>query len=529
MRARHLALLILVALGSLLASPDAFAAKRVALVIGNSAYQNVPALPNPANDAAAIAEMFKKAGFDVVESRKDLGSIDMRRALREFYDKTADSDIAVVYYAGHGIEAGGTNYLVPVDAVLKRDRDISDEAISLDRILESIDQAKQLRLVILDACRDNPFNRTMQRSVAVRSVSRGLIAVQPASANTLIAYAAKDGSTAEDGDHNHSPFTTALLAHLTTPGLDVRQALGQVRDDVMSATDNKQEPFVYGSLGGSVVPLVGATTSAAAQPAAASAATAADPDWQMRQDYEFAERVGTKQAWSYFVEHYPNGFYANLARAQLDKLANQAAPARPAPAAATPPSPPQPAMQTAALPADSSTRSAPNPADLARSVQAELKRVGCYSGSVDGDWSTSSRHSLEDFNKYAPAKLDTKTASTDALDAVRGKTTRVCPLACSHGFRADGDQCVRITCKDGYQIGDDNTCEKIPTAKRNTSPQSNRQQARQQQSQPAPSQRSSAGGGDAGGAMIICDQRGCIPRPKGCTVVPDATGQTCQY
>ena len=528
MRARQVILFLIALLcGLFTANVDAFAAKRVALVIGNSAYQNVAPLPNPSNDAAAVADMFKKAGFDAVELRRDLGSLDMRRSLRDFYDKAADADIAVVYYAGHGIEVDGTNYMVPVDAVLKRDRDVDDEAVSLDRILDTVEQAKQLRLIILDACRDNPFTKTMQRTAAARSISRGLITVEPTTTNTLIAYAAKGGSTADDGNSNHSPFTTALLAHLTTPGVDVRQAFGQVRDDVMKATDNKQEPYVYGSLGGSQMALV---TGPTATPAALSSAPSSDdPTVQMRQDYAFAERVGTKTAWTYFLQHYPDGFYANLAKAQLDKLS--AAP--PTAAAATPPPParqPQPSVQVAALPTDAS-RTTTNPADLARAVQGELKRVGCYSGAIDGDWSTASRRSLDQFNKYAPAKLDTKLASNDALDALHAKPARVCPLVCDHGSRADGDTCVKITCKDGYQVGDDNTCEKIPTAKRNSAPTASRQQQQQQgarQAAPAPT-RQSSGGGSGGGAQIICDDHGCIPRPKGCTVVANATGQGCQY
>ena len=159
-----------------------------------------------------------------------------------------------------------------------------------------------------------------------------------------------------------------------------------------------------------------------------------------------------------------------------------------------------------------------------------MKRVGCYSGAVDGDWSTSSRRALDQFNKYAPAKIDTKLASSDALDALHAKTARVCPLVCDHGFRADGDTCTRIACKDGYQVGDDNTCEKIP-AKRNSQPTASRQQQQQQsqsrQSAPAPTRQSSGGGG--GGAQIICDDHGCIPKPKGCTVVSVPTGQGCQY
>ena len=177
----------------------AFAIKRIALVIGNSAYQNVTPLTNPANDAGAMAAMFKSAGFENVELRRDVKATDMRRALRDFSDKARDADMAIVYFAGHGVEIDGINYLVPVDAVLERSMDAYDEAISLERMLEVIAPTRQLRLVILDACRDNPFNKTMKRT-ASRTIERGLAKVEPVSPNTLIAYAAKAGSTAADGD-----------------------------------------------------------------------------------------------------------------------------------------------------------------------------------------------------------------------------------------------------------------------------------------------------------------------------------------
>src|SRR4051812_20640899 len=301
-----------------LASQAAFAGKRVAFVVGNSNYQNVVALTNPANDATAITEMFRKAAFDVVESRRDLKNSEMRRALRGFTQKARDADIAVIYYAGHGIEVDGTNYLIPVDAALERDTDAYDEAIALDRILQAIEPAKQLRLVILDACRDNPFAKSMKRTVASRSLGRGLAGVEPSKPNTLIAFAAKGGSTASDGDSRNSPFTTALLKHLVEPGLELGKAFRLVRDDVMNATANKQEPFVYGSLGGNDVSLVPA-------PAVAPAAGSANPNADLRRDYELAERVGTKEAWDSFILANPSGFYTDLAKAQRNKLAAEAA------------------------------------------------------------------------------------------------------------------------------------------------------------------------------------------------------------
>ncbi|WP_296524377.1 caspase family protein [Rhodoplanes sp.] len=297
------------------AADTARAGKRVALVIGNTMYRSVPSLPNTGNDAKAMAALFTSAGFDVVQSRYDLGVLDFKRTLREFMGMARDADIAVVYYAGHGVEVKGTNYLIPVDAKLARDYDVEDEAIPLDRILSSIEQARTLRLVILDACRDNPFLGKMQRTVSMRAVVNGLATVEPPTGSTLVAYAAKAGSVAADGAGRHSPFTTALLNHITEPGLDVRIAFGRVRDEVLRVTANAQEPFVYGSLGGTTVSLVPA-------PAAPPVPVVSIRDQQ--RDYELAERVGTVAGFETFLARNATGFYAELARAQIAKLTERA-------------------------------------------------------------------------------------------------------------------------------------------------------------------------------------------------------------
>jgi uncharacterized caspase-like protein len=295
----------------------ASAEKRIALVVGNSAYENSAQLPNPVNDAQAVAGMFKAAGFDVVNARTNLGNLEFKRALRDFAFAANNADIAVVFFAGHGIEVKGTNYLLPVDAKLAADYDAEDEAVSLNRVIEATENAKRLRLIILDACRDNPFIKTMRRSVASRAVTSGLAKVEPAGTDTIIAYAAKAGSTAEDGAGTNSPFTAALLKHLSVPGRDIRIAFGHVRDEVLANTGRKQEPFVYGSLGGTAVELVPAPKPA---PAPVVAAPPADQNAAIRRDYEFAERVGTKEAWDLFLSTYSTGFYANLAQAQRNKL-----------------------------------------------------------------------------------------------------------------------------------------------------------------------------------------------------------------
>jgi len=294
-------------------SDSAYAERRVALVIGNSAYQNAPPLANPMKDAQTIAAMLRKGGFAVVAAHYDVGNLQFKRAVRQFEDAATDADVAVVFYAGHGLEIRGTNYMIPIDAKLANDRDADDEAITLDRLVASTEDAKQLGLVILDACRDNPFARQMKRArtAALRGIAAGLGIVEPPNRNTLIAYAAKSGFAAQDGDREHSPFTAALLKYLFEPGLDIRIAFGRVRDDVLKSTGNKQEPFVTGSLGGGHIALV----------PAAESQTAALPDLAVqRSDYNLAKEVGTKGVWESFIIEHPTGFFADLARLQIAKL-----------------------------------------------------------------------------------------------------------------------------------------------------------------------------------------------------------------
>jgi outer membrane protein assembly factor BamD (BamD/ComL family) len=293
--------------------------KRVALVIGNYSYQNFEQLLNPKNDAPAIAKMFKDMGFDQVDLVTDVGNLQFKRAIRHFADASAAADVAVVYYAGHAIEVGGVNYMLPVDAKLASDRDIEDEAIDLDRIVDS-DGAKKLRLVIVDACRDNPFLATKQQHQAVRSTASDLAArksglglVNVAGSQTLVAYAAEAGTSAEDGvgDDAHSPFAAAVLRRLPEPVEDIRFAFGRIRDDVLKATDKRQRPFVYGSLGGDHISLVPGQLALN----------------DVKGDYDRADKVGTRRAFEIFLAQYPTGYYADLAREVLGKLPPHAPPA----------------------------------------------------------------------------------------------------------------------------------------------------------------------------------------------------------
>jgi tetratricopeptide (TPR) repeat protein len=225
--------------------------RRVALVIGNSAYSAVGHLTNPANDARAVAASFRRLGFAEVIERHDLTAAAMTEALKAFGDQTVDADWAVVYFAGHGIEMAGTPYLIPVDARLLRDSHVSDEAIPLERVLAKVETARKLRLVILDSCRNNPFvGRMVRASAAGRSIGSGLARIEP-EGGVLVAYAAKHGTIALDGvgGETHSPFTEALLAHIEEPGLEINFLFRKVRDKVLERSGRAQEPFVYGSLG----------------------------------------------------------------------------------------------------------------------------------------------------------------------------------------------------------------------------------------------------------------------------------------
>ena len=289
---------------------DAFAEKRVALVIGNSAYKNVVKLANPTNDAASVAALLKSSGFDVVEAKDNLTNRDMRRAVRDFTEVTRDADIAVVYYAGHGIEVGGTNYLIPIDAVLERDIDVIDEALPLDRLVNAIESARNLRLVILDACRDNPFSKTIKRTIASRSIGRGLAEVDPSVGNTLIAFAAKAGSTASDGSASHSPFTAALL--------EISRHPASTSASRLAASAMKFMPKPAGRNRLSTARSVAATSRWCRPSRSLGRIHLSMPSFVTISSRATSTRL---RRGSFMAAHPKSGFYYNLAKAARDKAA----------------------------------------------------------------------------------------------------------------------------------------------------------------------------------------------------------------
>ena len=223
--------------------------RKVALIVGNGAYRNVAPLDNPPRDAKLLASTFRELGFATVTLAPDLSRDKFFATLHEFGMEAEKADWAVVYYAGHGMEIGGVNYLIPVDARLKADSDAETQAVALEQVIAAVAGARKLRLVMLDACRDNPFEKTMQRTIALKLVNRGFSNIEP-EAGFMVVYAAKHGETALDGDSANSPFATVLARVIKEPRIEVRKLFDIVRDDVWKATNRTQQPFTYGSLPG---------------------------------------------------------------------------------------------------------------------------------------------------------------------------------------------------------------------------------------------------------------------------------------
>jgi hypothetical protein len=294
----------------------AWADTRVALVIGNSTYQNVSALPNPVNDANDISASLSRLGFDV-KTLTNAKFDDMRRALISFGQRARGADFAVIFFAGHGLEIGGENWLIPVDAQLTTDLDVANESVGLQTLTRAVSNTTKLGLVILDACRSNPFLPKMQRTNLTRAVDRGFARVEP-SDNVLVAYSARDGTTAKDGSGRNSPFTSSLLKNIETPGLEVRFLFANVRDDVMASTQREQQPFIYGSLSREQVyfrmplPNEGVETSPAADEIA----------------WSFVKESSDQRPLRDFLAQFPRSRHRQEAEARLSSLLLKVSPAR---------------------------------------------------------------------------------------------------------------------------------------------------------------------------------------------------------
>jgi hypothetical protein len=313
--------LILSVVCLIFAAGTARADKRVAFVVGNGAYKNVAPLPNPSVDAKAIAATLRNVGFEVVEG-SNLTRDKMTERLLDFGKKAQGADVALFFYAGHGIAISGTNYLLPIDADIESEMDVKlGAAINIDLTLEQTMGDAKVKLVFLDACRDNPFAAKIKSNAATRSVNvQTGLAEMKSGEGTLIAFATGPGQTALDGQEgNNSPFTRALLANLTQPGVEIQQAMTKVRAQVNEETNKGQLPWGHTNLIGAVylngAPAPGAV--AAAAPAAAGASKASDVElefWRSIKDSNKPEELNA------YLTNYPNGQFRSLALSRIASL-----------------------------------------------------------------------------------------------------------------------------------------------------------------------------------------------------------------
>lgn len=501
-RCLRFAAFVIATLCRLIASDAAQAqSQRVALVVGNGAYQHASSLANPPNDATDIEQAFLRIGFDVTHV-SNVDRLGFLKSLRAFEDKVASADIAIIFYAGHGIEIEGNNYLIPVDARLERDIDVEDEAVALTRILQTVREAKRLRLVLLDACRANSFENRMKRTFATRTTGRGLNNLQPAG-STVVAYSAKQGTLAEDGSGRNSPFASSLLARLEQPGLEINFLFRAVRDDVLKTTNMRQEPYTYGSLGSEKIYLNGVS----------------EPSTNDEVAWNFLDRTNTREL-QRFIRQFPDSKFREAAEVALNSIgpvaeptSNSTYPVLAAPIASQPENMDDNAASEKKNQFGAVSPSYEQPLQLRLTValQDELRRVGCNLAAVDGDWTPASQRALELFNKHADTRFDLRSASSEALNAIRRKVGRVCPLVCDFGYRAEGSGCRKIVCGAGYYLSDDGSC-KAPREKKAT----RTPEPTLRPQQPPATKRDAVRPKQEASGKIFCDGQGCRPVAKGC-------------
>jgi uncharacterized caspase-like protein len=451
----------LFALAAVLAGiAPAAAEKRVALVIGNSAYENVPRLTNPSNDASDVAAKLKALGFEVVEGI-DLGKRDMEKRIRAFAEALNGADVGLFYYAGHGLQVDQRNFLAPVDAQLKSESDLDFEAVQLDLVLKNMVRNAATSLVFLDACRDNPLAAKLAQIGRSLDVGRGLARIETP-ASMMIVYATEPGKVALDGTGRNSPFTGALLRHIDTEGASISDVMIAVRNDVLSETSGKQRPFESASLTGQFFfkpkpeEIADKSSSSSAEIAVLREQIAklqADQGALLKSQQEqlallqkkLAEETKTAEPAATQSAATDSGTTSRLVGVEPAKEAAAPPPtetssstAAPAPSAAATeqdtkiaateakdteePAPEVDKTSEAPLP-ESATRE-----QLAQDMLVELAKLGCYFGKINSDWNTRSRLALDRFNRHAKLDLPLDEPQQASLDALKDWKGAHCPL-----------------------------------------------------------------------------------------------------
>ena len=464
----------LFALAALLAGiAPAAADKRVALVIGNSAYENVPRLTNPSNDASDVAAKLKALGFEVVEGI-DLGKRDMEKRIRAFAEALSGADVGLFYYAGHGLQVDQRNFLAPIDAQLKSESDLDFEAVQLDLVLKNMVRNAATSLVFLDACRDNPLAANLAQVGRSLDVGRGLARIETP-ASMMIVYATEPGKVALDGTGRNSPFTGALLRHIDTEGASIGDVMIAVRNDVLSETSGKQRPFESASLTGQFFfkpkPKETADKASSSSDEIAVlrqeiARLQADQGALLKSQQEqlsalqkkLAEETKTTEPAAPQSAAADSGTTSRLVGVEPPKSGVEPAKSGVEPTKGDAPAPPETSASTAApapsaatpeeetklaateskdaeepAPEGDKTSEAPLPESatreqLAQDMLVELSKLGCYFGRINSDWNTRSRLALDRFNRHARLDLSLDKPQQASLDALKDWKGTHCPL-----------------------------------------------------------------------------------------------------
>lgn len=361
--------------------------KRIALVLGNGAYKYAPHLKNPLNDANAISTMLAGLDFQVIKG-VDLKRSELQKKLRQFARGLSKTDVALFFYAGHGLQIDGVNYLVPTDAKVATEDDVEFELVALRSVIALMERKTTANLVFLDACRDNPLARNLARNMGTRSTSigRGLAKVKTG-LGTFVAFATQPGNVALDGQGTNSPFTDGILKHIATPDLDIALMMRRVRRDVLTATKGKQVPWTNSSL---TDPFHFVRTPAATS-SQSSSSSSQSRFQQIVAAYNATKQVGSCEAHAAFEASYSKTLFARLS-AEWRK--NHCVPQ--------------------------------SPGALIRALQTELKRVGCYDGLVDGNWGNGSRLALKRFIQRSNTKLAALQPSAEAYRTLKAQEGGVC-------------------------------------------------------------------------------------------------------
>ena len=482
-------------------SGAAIADKKVALVIGNSNYQHTSPLANPLNDEADIAAALRKLDFTVIEGT-DLDKLAMDRTIRRFAKELVGADLGTLFYAGHGLQVDGQNFLVPIDAKLDDATSLEFETIRLDAIHRTMERATRTNLVFLDACRDNPLARNLARSLGTRSttVGRGLAVIESGE-GTLISFSTQPGNVAQDGKGRNSPYAAALTKQLLGGREDVLSMLTGVRNDVIRETNRRQVPWEHTALTAKVY-LASAEPEKPPQ-SSPGAALPTSPSYAQQAELSFWAAVkdsrdpGVLQT---YIDAYPQGTFVALVKVLIGKINAETAREQELRTAELARRDAESRKQTddvkrfqdeakkaqaalavaekerqAALNAAEAARKAQEDARkqpeavkegtqvanlaypppplvtveagvsseaIARSIQQELRRVGCDVGAIDGNWGAKTRDALAEFAQLTKEKLSTDKPTTSALEALKVRKERVCPLRCEEGEILRNGNCV---------------------------------------------------------------------------------------